>query len=258
MEIVLLLLLSVGSLLYLRRYLRPILSIAERDGPRYTFVDVTVIGSLMALLLYNAWTMVGHVQTITIQLILESSIIYLSLVILLLGILVFRKLSPIALFGLNWRTWHKDIPPAILALLCVYPILLLIQMSVVHIFGKQSALQDVLHFLENAKGWDERGSVVVMAVLCAPIAEEVIFRGYLLGVIRQYLGVWAALIGSSLIFALIHAHIPSAPGLFVLGLVLAAVYQRTGSLWAPMLLHSIFNAITIAFTLAWPKVAPLQ
>jgi CAAX amino terminal protease family. len=57
---------------------------------------------------------------------------------------------------------------------------------------------------------------------------------------------------SASIFAAIHAHIPSLAGLFVLAVTLTLVYQSTGSLWTPMLMHALFNAVTVILTLAWP------
>ena len=57
---------------------------------------------------------------------------------------------------------------------------------------------------------------------------------------------------SAPVFAAIHAHIPSLAGLFVLAVALTLVYEGAGSLWAPILMHSLFNGLTVILTLAWP------
>ena len=44
---------------------------------------------------------------------------------------------------------------------------------------------------------------------------------------------------SASVFAAIHAHIPSLAGLFVLAVALTLVYEGAGSLWAPILMHSL-------------------
>ena len=94
-----------------------------------------------------------------------------------------------------------------------------------------------------------------MAVIVAPVAEEIIFRGYFYGVIRRFGGRIPALLTSSLLFAAIHVHLPSIPGLFILAMILCFLYERTASLWAPIALHAAFNATTIVFLILWPELA---
>ena len=72
----------------------------------------------------------------------------------------------------------------------------------------------------------ERLLLIVTAILIAPISEELIFRGYIFGVLRRYAGPWWAMIISASIFAAIHAHIPSLAGLFVLAVALTLVYRE--------------------------------
>ena len=94
-----------------------------------------------------------------------------------------------------------------------------------------------------------------ITLVIAPVAEELIFRGYIFGVLCRYVGKWWALLISAMVFAAIHAHIPSLAGLVALAITLTLVYEGTGSLWAAILMHSLFNAITVVFTLAWPDLA---
>jgi membrane protease YdiL (CAAX protease family) len=57
---------------------------------------------------------------------------------------------------------------------------------------------------------------------------------------------------SALVFALIHGHVPSIPGLVILAVALALLYEQTGSLWAPISMHAAFNAASIFGTIMWP------
>jgi len=50
------------------------------------------------------------------------------------------------------------------------------------------------------------------------------------------------------------ALLPAAGGLFVLALALTIVYESTASLWAPILMHALFNALTVMTTLLWPNL----
>lgn len=78
----------------------------------------------------------------------------------------------------------------------------------------------------------------------APFAEEIFFRGLVFGGLAQRLPLAVAAAVSALLFALLHGIGVLAP-IFVLGLGLAYVYHRTGSLWASMVTHSLVNAISL-------------
>jgi uncharacterized protein len=84
--------------------------------------------------------------------------------------------------------------------------------------------------------------LLLLAVLVAPICEEVLFRGFLfMGFTRAMPVVWAAVF-SAFIFAAAHDDLPSFPVLFCIGLLLAFVRWRTRSLWPGILLHLLNNA----------------
>ena len=80
-------------------------------------------------------------------------------------------------------------------------------------------------------------------VVVAPIAEEVLFRGYLFGKLRKFIPVWLAIILTSLTFGIIHGAWNLGIDTFALSLVLCSLRLITGSLWAPILLHMIKNGI---------------
>lgn len=90
----------------------------------------------------------------------------------------------------------------------------------------------------------------VLVVFVGPFFEELLFRGWLLGGLRRHWGDARALMVSAGLFAIIHADPWATPALFMLGLVFGGVYLRTGSLWACILLHSMWNATTFTFLLS--------
>ena len=91
--------------------------------------------------------------------------------------------------------------------------------------------------------------LVVAIVLVAPVAEEVFFRGVVYNAwLREY-GPRAALIGSGLLFAVIHGSLFLFLPIAALGVALALLYRATGSLPAAIALHAGFNGITIALGL---------
>lgn len=89
------------------------------------------------------------------------------------------------------------------------------------------------------------GSFAVVALL-GPLAEEVFFRGFVLPGLRMRLGVPGALVTSSLIFALFHVDPRVMVPIFGIGILLAWLYHKTGSLWSCFVAHASFNALSLS------------
>ena len=88
---------------------------------------------------------------------------------------------------------------------------------------------------------------VVVAVVLAPVSEEVFFRGVVFNAWEREYGYWRALIGSSVVFALIHLSVFAFLPILALALILAFVYAQTRSLLTVIAIHASFNAISTAF-----------
>jgi membrane protease YdiL (CAAX protease family) len=91
--------------------------------------------------------------------------------------------------------------------------------------------------------------VVLAIVVFAPIAEEVFFRGVVFNAWLREGGRRFAFIGSALLFAVIHDSLLSLIPIFALGLMLAWIYDRTGTLLAPIAMHATVNGISVALAL---------
>jgi len=89
------------------------------------------------------------------------------------------------------------------------------------------------------------------AGVLAPFVEELFFRGFLFGVYRRRQPLWVAYFVSSVLFTLLHLeptrmNVPQMAGLsvgiFLLAMLLAWLYQHTGSLYPGILAHAVNNA----------------
>jgi membrane protease YdiL (CAAX protease family) len=90
----------------------------------------------------------------------------------------------------------------------------------------------------------------VILVLIAPLAEEMLFRGFLYGTLKKYLKpFWAATL-SSLIFGLFHMEFTVIIPLFMLGMILCWVMERSKSLWTAVGFHMLNNAFAFAIEIA--------
>lgn len=215
----------------------------------FTLIDV---GAASLLATWLTWVIInsfGKDEEINLTLIALNSLLYFCLVGGIAGLLYFRGLKPTTLFGLHPPHFGKIIKLALLYLAAVYPLLMLSQSAIQPFVPNENDVQSlVLYFLKNP-GWKERYSIIIMATLVAPIAEEFIFRGYLYGVMRRFLGRIPGIAISSILFAAMHLHLPSMPGLTVLAVMLCLLYERTGSLWSNIIVHASFNTISIVMLL---------
>ncbi len=89
----------------------------------------------------------------------------------------------------------------------------------------------------------DRIFAMLAVVFIAPIAEEIIMRGWLYGKIRRKWPVVPAIITVSLVFAALHGQWNVAVSTFVLSCVLCALREITGTIWSGMLLHILSNGI---------------
>ncbi len=79
--------------------------------------------------------------------------------------------------------------------------------------------------------------------LIVPIAEELLFRGFLFRALRSRLGfIWTALVVSAL-FGVVHGGIAVGLDVFALSLVLCYLRERTDSLWPGIILHALKNSV---------------
>lgn len=92
----------------------------------------------------------------------------------------------------------------------------------------------------------------IAIVFLVPIAEEILFRGFLQNWLRKKIGVIWAIFCTSIVFASLHFSPSQGMGnwellfsLFVLSCFLGYLYERQRSLYAPIGLHATFNAVSI-------------
>lgn len=177
--------------------------------------------------------------------ILTGAAVYGSIVLFLAGSFFYRDLPLSRVFGWNRSGFGSALGRGVLYLVAAYPLLMLVQAMVLGAAGGDIRPQEVVEFLIAAESPRDRIAVLVMAVAVAPVAEEIIFRGFLYPVGKRYAGPFVSAAGTGLLFALLHGHMASIPALFALALCLVLAYEKSGSLLVPMVMHAVFNAVSV-------------
>jgi membrane protease YdiL (CAAX protease family) len=249
--------LSVGSLLYFYRLATnpPALqSSSQVRVQEYGTGDAVFTTILVLLFLINILGSSDRLVELDTHMLIVGAIFSLLLLSIVLSFLLLRARNPLELFGLQGVSLSTNFKAACVGLLAALPLVYFIHSLCLVLLGAGAEPQPLIQFLSQNPSLEDRLLLIGTALVIAPVAEELIFRGYIFGVLRRYTGKWWALLISGLVFAAIHAHIPSLAGLFALAITLTLVYEGTGSLWAAILMHSLFNAITVVFTLVWPDL----
>ena len=162
-------------------------------------------------------------------------------------------------FGLNIRTIVKDFFMAIVNLLTAWP-LMMAAITMTLIFAKLISGQEYemqqhqqLEMITEYPQLPLRIMIVFVAVVIAPLLEEMLFRGFIQTAIRSFFNIrnsaWPAIAASSVFFAIMHANPGHWPALFILGVCLGYSYEKSGSLFRPIFIHLFFNASSVAIAL---------
>lgn len=84
--------------------------------------------------------------------------------------------------------------------------------------------------------------LLINTLLVAPILEELLYRGLIMHYLQRFSNLFACVI-TSLIFGLMHGNLIQAIPVFFLSMTLCIIRIKTGSLYAPMIMHFINNLI---------------
>jgi len=167
---------------------------------------------------------------------------------LLLYLFQVRGLNPAELFGLqhlHWRSLALTLGAFTLIILISVNVVSSITVTWMQNFWPDLEPQETVKAFQQSDGIGFKILVIFMAVVIAPLAEETLFRGFVYGVLKRYTDAPFAALSSSLMFAIIHMHVGSLLPLWVLAVLFCLAYEITGCLLVPMLLHAIFNAVSI-------------
>ena len=178
-----------------------------------------------------------------------------------LGLLIGPALLPLNL------PHHPLLPPlkrnslssGIVTFLVALPIVTLVNVgwqAVMDYFGIPAEQQDLLRMFNEATDPVLVTTMAILAVLIAPITEELLFRATLFRYLRTRTPRWIALLLPGTIFASLHVNWATLDGLasllplITLAVIFSIAYERTGQIATAMIAHALFNLHTIALLLS--------
>ena len=161
------------------------------------------------------------------------------------------------LLGLRKPAWRrvlgawKVVAAGLAAYVCVW----LAVWAVVQYFGigwREVPVQPLARMVREARSPEVVAFAFAVAVVIAPVTEEVLFRSVLYLPMRAQFGVIPAAAIVAVLFALIHAYPVGAATLVVLSVTFTALFERTGTLWTAIAAHGVYNGLTMVVLRAVP------
>ena len=138
-------------------------------------------------------------------------------------------------------------------LAAIPPVILLshVMATCTEALGYEPRLQEVFNWLNDGTvSAGTRAFIMVAAIIIAPVTEETLFRGILFPALLKSRAFASAALVSGLYFALVHFHAPSLLPLLALSLAFSGAYAATGSLLTPIVMHALFNTVSLLLFLA--------
>lgn len=179
---------------------------------------------------------------LVLQVALATSLIAVS-VIAVQGAQLIPRTSPLAALGVR-----RPLRPAVAAAILAYLAYIAAALVIASLLNPEQ--EDVTRELGVDEGTLGAIAAGLLIVVAAPLSEEIFFRGFLFAGIRRSAGFVLGAVISAGIWGLFHYTGPDSwpviLQLSLFGVVLAWLYERTGSIWPPIAVHAFNNAV--AFT----------
>lgn len=105
---------------------------------------------------------------------------------------------------------------------------------------------------ENIIGGSDFTLAFVALVILAPVAEEIVFRGWLYGKLRARMTALPAIILVSGLFGVMHGQWNVGVTVFTMSLAMCVMRELTGTIWAGIILHMLKNGIAFYFLFVNP------
>ncbi len=226
------------------------------NGSTRTFglPEAVLAAALIFLLLLNISASLSNRSVqLNARNLLENLLFTVALVLFIAAFLRLRGLDLSSLGGFFRITFLRALSTGTVLILAAYPLISIADAITQRVFGSGSSKQSIVELFSGSRTIEQRMLIIVFAVAIAPVVEEFLFRFFLYGVLKRYLGRFLGITVNALLFAAAHTHFPSFAPLFVLGSCFTIAYEWSGSILVSMTMHALFNSLSLT-VLAFPEL----
>ncbi|MFA5500883.1 MAG: CPBP family intramembrane glutamic endopeptidase [Candidatus Omnitrophota bacterium] len=178
------------------------------------------------------------------RMVFNTSILDLLAVFFIIYFTVVQYKEDLRALGLSLKNCIRNIFYGVVGYIALIPVLitiLAITAVIINITKYVPERQPVVELFLKEKNAAFLMYSSLFAAILGPFIEELFFRGFMYGALKKYAGaLWSAVITAA-IFAALHTHIVGFFPIFALGILLAYLYEKTGTLVSSITVHITHN-----------------
>lgn len=213
------------------------------------FVGMPVIVRLLTIILgFNILNNIGQ-RSIILFVSLFTNVLICSYVFYIVCV---EYRQSITALGLSLANLRGNIKQGIKQYAIILPLIMLAGFVINLIsscYGQAPEMQDVVRWVLEEKSLFILASLIFFGVIVAPIIEEIMFRGFLQPALKNSFGGRYAIAVTAALFAAVHMDMFAFLQIFILGMLLGYLYEKTQTLIASIVVHILHNSLTLVFLL---------
>lgn len=183
-----------------------------------------------------------------IRMIVNTSILDILAVFFIINFTVVQYKESLTALGLSASNFFKNVFYGVMGYIAIVPVLiaiLAVTAIIINVTKYVPERQPVVEMFLKEKGTAFLTYSSIFAAIVGPVIEELFFRGFMYGALKKYVGIFWSMAITAAIFAALHTHIVGFFPIMVLGMLLAYLYEKTGTLVSSITVHIMHNLSTV-------------
>jgi membrane protease YdiL (CAAX protease family) len=242
------------------------INIQHRPEPRWEPGDIVRVvilflslGYLFAIIQGVFYSLVKTDINPNFDMIMTTGVVNLGGISVILYFVTKRYGQSIRALGLTFKRSISAMFYGLTGYIALLPVLLIIMvltMLISKIADYQPPVQPIVEVFMEEKETKVLGTGILFAAVFGPFAEELFFRGFMYGALKKRTGAIWAMVLTSALFSALHTHLVGFLPIFALGMLLAYLYERTGSLIPSITVHIAHNVamVLLVFIMKYLKM----
>ncbi len=184
------------------------------------------------------------------RMIVNSSILDILSVVFILYFTLGQYKERLITLGLSLKNFTKNVFYGIVGYLAILPTLvaiLIITVIVTNLIKYVPEKQPVVELFLKEKDVAFLAFTSLFAAIVGPMIEELFFRGFMYSALKKYIGIFWSMLFTACVFAALHTNVIGFLPILVIGILLAYLYEKTGTLVSSITVHIIHNLSMVLF-----------
>lgn len=185
-----------------------------------------------------------------LRMIINSSILDVLTIVLILYFTLGQYGEKLAALGISLKNFVKNVFYGIVGYVAAVPILVAILIATAIFINMIKYVPEKQLVVELFLKEKDAGFLIYTSLFAAiggPIIEELFFRGFMYNAFKKHVNKVFAMFVTAALFAALHTHPVGFLPIMVLGIILAYLYEKTGTLVSSMTVHMIHNLTMVGF-----------